>query len=369
MWDNATTSPLEEEDGSVTLKMSALVIIFVVSFVGNTLIIVVVHRSRRNQWTTNHFVLNLAVINLLASSLCLSLTLDRVYRAQWLFGPVGCKLCAFLEHFNVFVSVGILCCMSFDRFYLTAFPLTFKLSKPQTKKIIFVIWILAASICSPLLHFYDVDSAKSVHDCSPKLSRDLQAYMCIVALLFLLAHFATYAMYLRVYLCILARNSKSAGLNRRFVSKVPRTKLKVTKLLVVHLVVHTLLWLPFVVYQTVSSTSSSVMDNLTANTLTLYIAYASSAASPVVYTAYSGDFRRGCKQMLMKYDASKAYRLPAQLERKNRVDCFTPDLASYSGDRHIFNSVKSESRTEQAHDMTSFEQPKKPKLAWSNESI
>lgn len=366
MWHNWTSNGTAENAGesSATLKMSALIIIFVVSFVGNTLIIVVVHHSRRNQWTTNHFVLNLAVVNLLAPSVYLSLTLDRVYRDDWLFGSVGCKLCAFFGHFNIFVSMGIICCMSFDRFYLTAFPLTFKLSKNQMKKLIFVIWILAASICSPLLHFYEADSAKS--------SQDRIAYQLIVASLFLVPHFATYAMYFRVYLCILARNRKSAGLNRRFVSKVPRTKIKVTKLLVVQLFVHTLLWLPLVVYQTVSSLSASVTgNNLTAaNTLTLYIAYASSAASPIVYTAFSGDFRRGCKQMLMKYDASKAYRLPAQLERKNRVDILTADLASDSGGtgRHISNSVKRESR-EQAHDMTSFEQPKKPRLAWSNERI
>lgn len=342
------------ETQAMPWKMVVLIVILVISFVGNVLVIIVVHRSQRNQWTTNHFVLNLAVVNLLAPTVYLSLTLDWVYRGNCVFDDVGCKIWAFLGHFNAIVSAGIICCMSFDRFYLTAYPLTFKLSKTQTKKLILAIWLLAAAISSPLLHFYEVDSEK-VTNCSAKSSGQWTAYICIFASLFLIPLVATYIMYVKVYLCIIARNSKSARSTQRFARKVPRTKIKVTKLLVAQVVVLTLLWLPFITNQIVSSLSG---DDATANTVTLYLAYASSAASPIIYAVFSGDFRRGCKQILMKYDASVAYRLPAPLERKNRVDFITTDLNSGQSVRR--SSLKHDSR-EQAHGMT-FEQPK---LAWS----
>lgn len=355
--DTATTSPVYET--AVPGKVIALIIILAISFIGNSMVIIVVHRSRRNQWTTNHFVLNLAVVNLLAPTLYLSVMLSRVLHGQWGFGNFGCKLWAFLQQFNVLVSVGILCCLSVDRYYLTAYPLKFKLSKTQTKKLIAAIWLLAGCVCSPLFHFFLLDSQKTRHTCRAKSSSKWTAYVFTFASLFLVMHLATYVMYFKVYLCILSRNRKSASLNQRFASKVPRTKIKVTRLLVVQLVVHTLLWLPFIFYQIISSLSVFVKDSHTASTLTLYTAYTSSGASPIVYAVFSGDFRRGCKQILMKYDASTAYRIPAQLERKNRVDIINSDINS--GQFVRWTAVKRDSR-EQARGMT-FEQPK---IAWSN---
>jgi G protein-coupled receptor 19 len=336
-----------------------LIVVFVVTFIGNILVIMVVYRSRRNQWTTNHFVISLAIANLLAPTMYLFFTLDSAFRNQWLLGNLGCKINAFFVHFNALTSVGILCCMSIDRYYLTAYPLTFKLSKTQTKKIILAVWSLAISIACPMVFFYEERSS----NCQPKFSEKWTAYFCCFSILFLLPHFTTYATYFLVCRCIRTRNN---SLNRsRFVQKVPRTKIKVTKLLVAQVIVYTVLWFPYIAYQLIISNSTE--NNRTLLLSITYLAYASSAASPLIYSIFSADFRRGCKLIFMKYDASTAYRLPSQLERKHKVDVMSSDVGNFpmlraSGKPHCSIVFRRDSETEPAAGMTFHEQPR---IAWS----
>ena len=346
-------------DGKTIWKIVYLIVIFIATFIGNALVIMVVYRSRRNQWTTNHFVVSLAIVNLLAPTVYLIFSLNSALRDEWLFGNVGCKLNAFLVNFNALTSVAILCCMSFDRYYLTAYPLTFKLSKTQTKKVIVAVWILASSIACPVVFFYELHSA----NCLPEFSEKWAAYACCFSIIFLLPHFTTYATYYKLSRCIRARNNNP---NRsRFVQKVPRTKIKVAKLLVAQVIVYTILWLPYVTYQLIVAISTDSNGTLLFG-LT-YVAYASSAASPLIYSIFSADFRRGCKLIFNKYDASIAYRLPMPLERKNKVDVMASDVGNFpmlrAPGKQQGNAIfRRESEQQPANGITFFEQPR---IAWS----
>ena len=340
-----------------TWKVVYLIAILIVTFIGNILVIMVVYRSRRNQWTTNHFVVSLAIVNLFTATVYLAFNIDSIFRNHWLFGNVECKINSFLVHFNALSSVGILCCMSFDRYYLTAYPLTFKLSKAQTKKVILAVWILATSIACPMVFFYEIQSAS----CQPEFSEKWSAYFSCFSLLFLLPHFATYVTYFKVYHCIRARNNSVNG--SRFVQKVPRTKIKVTKLLVAQLIIYTVLWVPYIIYQCITMTTSIDCNQTILQSLS-FLSYASSASSPLIYSIISADFRRGCKLILMRYDASMAYRIPAQLERKNKVNISDNfPSPSQAGKTDCSNLSRPESEVEPANGLTFFEQPR---VAWSD---
>ncbi|XP_028407758.1 probable G-protein coupled receptor 19 [Dendronephthya gigantea] len=338
-------------------KVAYLIVILVTTIIGNILVIMVVYRSRRNQWTTNHFVISLAIVNLLAPTAYLFITLYSAFHKEWFLGNIGCKINTFLVHFNALTSVGILCCMSFDRYYLTAYPLTFKLSKTQTKKVIAAVWILAISIACPMAFFYKMHST----DCQPEFSEQWTAYICCFCILFLLPHFTTYATYLKVYHCIRTRNNQIVS---RFSQKVPRTKIKVTKLLMAQVIVYTVLWLPYIAYQLIIS----LTDDRTSVLAIPYLAYASSAASPMIYSIFSADFRRGCKLIFMKYDASIAYRLPVQIDRKNKVDVVVSEHRNYrapgASEKGNSNLVpRRETEFPPSTGLTFFEQPR---IAWSD---
>ena len=346
-------------DGKIIWKIVYLIVIFIATFIGNALVIMVVYRSSRNQWTTNHFVVSLAIVNFLAPTVYLLLSLDSSFRDEWLFGNIGCKLHAFLVHFNALTSVAILCCMSFDRYYLTAYPLTFKLSKKQTKKVIVAVWILAASVACPVVFFYELHSTS----CEPELTEKWAAYVCCLSILFLLPHFTTYATYYKLCRCIQARNNNP---NRsRFVQKVPRTKIKVAKLLVAQVIVHTVLWLPYVTYQLVISFAME-SDEILLSSLA-HVTYASSGASPLIYSIFSADFRRGCKLIFNKYDASVAYRLPMPLERRNKVEAMISDPGNFpmlrtSGKQKDNTVSRRASEQQPGNRITFFDQPR---VAWS----
>ena len=336
-------------------KVSYLIGTFVVTFIGNILVILVVYRSRRNQWTTNHFVINLAIVNLLAPTVYLFFSLYSTFRNQWLFGNVGCKINAFLFHFNALTSVAILCCTSLDRYYLTAYPLTFKLSKTQTKKVILAVWILATTIACPMLFFYEVHST----NCLPEFSEKWTAYFCCFSILFLLPHLTTYAIYLKICRCIQVRNNNRNS--ARFVQKVPRTKIKVTKLLIAQVIVYTMLWMPYIIYQLIVCISMDI--DRTSLLIISYLAYLSSAASPMIYSIFSADFRRGCMLIFMKYDASIAYRLPVQLERKNKVDVMNLEAGNFPTSRKHHSNAAFRRDSEPTAGMTFYEQPR---VAWSS---
>lgn len=192
---------------------------------------------------------------------------------------------------------------------------------------------MATIITCPMPFFYQEQSAS----CVPEFSVNWTAYFSCFGMLFLFSHIVTYATYFKVARCIQARNNHLTG--ARFVQKVPRTKIKVTKLLVFQVMVHTALWFPYITYQVIISTSTG--SDQTLLLILTYFAYASSAASPLIYGIFSPDFRRGCKLIFIKYDASVPYRLPAQLGRKNKVDV----MSSETGNFHLLTALGKQERS------------------------
>ena len=83
--------------------VALLVTVFVVGVVGNLLVIVVVWRNQDMRNSTNFFLVNLSVADLLVIVVCMPPALvDILEKEQWKFGPVMCE-CEILNIYLKFV--------------------------------------------------------------------------------------------------------------------------------------------------------------------------------------------------------------------------------------------------------------------------
>ncbi|KAF7489586.1 Cholecystokinin receptor type A [Sarcoptes scabiei] len=127
-------------------------IIFVLSIVGNLLVIITLTLDRSMRSVTNIFLLNLAISDQLLGVFCMPFTLVGVLLRRFIFGPVLCHLISYFQAVSVAVSVWTLTAMSIERYYAICHPFRSRESR-QTKKhayrILALIWTLALITMSP----------------------------------------------------------------------------------------------------------------------------------------------------------------------------------------------------------------------------
>lgn len=88
--------------------------IFIISVVGNGLVLYILFKFEKLNTVTNIFLINLVVSDLVFT---LGLPFQAVYHSlEWSFGQVGCKLMNGTYHLGFFSSVLLLTLMTFDRY-------------------------------------------------------------------------------------------------------------------------------------------------------------------------------------------------------------------------------------------------------------
>ncbi|XP_077992109.1 growth hormone secretagogue receptor type 1-like [Glandiceps talaboti] len=125
----------------------AYVIIFIFGVVGNALVAFVVWKNNDMRSSTNYFLVNLSVADLLVLIICMPTALLETYViSPWLLGEVMCKLSPFLDRTTAHASVLTLVSLAIERFYAICYPLKaqYKCTPGKTIKICFLIWIVAS---------------------------------------------------------------------------------------------------------------------------------------------------------------------------------------------------------------------------------
>lgn len=311
--------------GAVVAEMFMLSTIFVGSVLGNGLILLVIQRSRRSEWTTNYFVLSLGLSNLTIPFMCVLWSMIWIMQGSWLFGNVTCKLTFFFHFLNAGVSAGLLACISLDRFYITVHPLKFKMSRSQTKELIIFVWIFMVCSSAPALYFFKSMDGTNEGFCLPDF--DALEWKVFILLFFLIAFCVpllfTVVMYLRITYAVITRNLHAKNYPnsfRRHAFRVPRSKIKVLRMLFLQWLVFVCCCFPYFLSLVLYSLKNiSLTPSL--NVSLLLLSFSNATLNVAIYALFSGDFRQGCKRVFCKPDSSQAYRLTS-LGRKHRIAPF-----------------------------------------------
>eukprot|EP00075_Anas_platyrhynchos_P028471 XP_027317724.1 C-X-C chemokine receptor type 2-like [Anas platyrhynchos] len=153
--DAAISSSPCRPDGSVLNKYLVVFIyclVFVLSLLGNGLVVLVVTSSHANRSVTDVYLLNLAVADLLFA---LTLPLWAAYRAhEWVFGTVLCKAISVLQEANFYSGILLLACISVDRYLAIVYATRAATEKRHWVKFVcLAIWLFSVLLSLPVLLF------------------------------------------------------------------------------------------------------------------------------------------------------------------------------------------------------------------------
>jgi len=134
----------------------AYCLIFLVSLAGNTIIGIIVYKTKTMRKPINFLIVNMAMSDLLFPIFLIPRDIQRLYINSWLIGgtlgQVLCKLVAFLPNVSFAVSVQSLVLIAVDRFGAVAYPLRSPLiSSKLCPFFILATWIVAMALFSPYL--------------------------------------------------------------------------------------------------------------------------------------------------------------------------------------------------------------------------
>ncbi|XP_060587406.1 neuropeptide S receptor-like [Ruditapes philippinarum] len=155
-----TTIALKEEEEiwteDVIQRVVSIVIIMVLTFIGNTAIILVLtcskYRKRNNR--VNIFIINLAIGDLAVCFATMTTEILFVCFGEWVLGNFGCKLLTYIQVVTLSSTTFILAAMGFDRYMAICRPLRFTASSSRSRSMIIVSWCLSFVVSIPQLFIF-----------------------------------------------------------------------------------------------------------------------------------------------------------------------------------------------------------------------
>lgn len=166
------TENLSQEDdveeiwtADVIQRVVSIVIIMILTFIGNAAIILVLtcskYRKRNNR--VNIFIINLAIGDLTVCFVTMTTEIMFVAFGEWILGKACCKLLTYIQVVTLSSTTFILTGMGFDRYMAICRPLQFTGSSSRARKMIIVSWCLSFLVSIPQLFIF-VQTMDGYHD-------------------------------------------------------------------------------------------------------------------------------------------------------------------------------------------------------------
>ncbi|KAK6493889.1 cholecystokinin receptor type A-like [Huso huso] len=145
------TPPPPPKDMNQTVRIFLYSLIFLLSILGNTLIIAVLVRNKRMRTVTNIFLLSLAVSDLMLCLFCMPFTLIPNLMKDFIFGSGVCKIAAYFMGISVSVSTFSLVAISLERYSAICNPLQSRVwqTKSHALKVITCTWFVSFILMLP----------------------------------------------------------------------------------------------------------------------------------------------------------------------------------------------------------------------------
>ncbi|XP_071387565.1 somatostatin-like receptor F_48D10.1 [Centroberyx affinis] len=285
--------------GSSTLMTTVISLtVFVFGLTGNTLAIYVVLRYAKMKTVTNIYILNLAVADELYIVGLPFLTTQNVL-SYWPFGSFLCRVVMTADSMNQFTSIFCLTVMSIDRYLAVVHPIrSTKWRHPRVAKMVSAaVWAVSFVVVLPVVIFSDVqDKFNSCNMIWPE-PKDVwsTAFILYTATL---GFFGPLLVICLCYLLIVVK-VKTSGARAGF-SKRRRSERKVTRMVVVTVVVFVLCWLPFFIINMVNLVVIIPESSTTAGIyfFSVILSYANSCANPLLYGFLSDNFKQSFRKVL-----------------------------------------------------------------------
>ncbi|KPP64419.1 somatostatin receptor type five subtype C-like [Scleropages formosus] len=294
--------PFQGESTMVTAVISLTV--FVIGLTGNTLAIYVVLRYAKMKTVTNIYILNLALADELYIMGMPFLTTQNVL-SYWPFGSFLCRVVMMADSINQFTSIFCLTAMSIDRYLAVVHPIkSTKWRRPRVAKVInAAVWALSFVVVLPVVIFSDVQDLFNTCNMNwpePKATWST-AFILYTAIL---GFFGPLLVICLCYLLIVIK-VKSSGARAGF-TKRRKSERKVTRMVVIIVVVFMFCWLPFYLTNMINLVVILPENNVMAGIyfFTVILTYVNSCANPLLYGFLSDNFKQSFRKVLCIHKAN-----------------------------------------------------------------
>lgn len=290
----------------------AYVIIFIISLVGNALMIYVIHKTPRLRTTTNLLVANMAVADVIITFFAVPSTVMYLYLQHiWLSGVIGditCKVVQYGLTLSIAASVLTHILIAIDRFICVVFPFKRVTFFKKVRPSYVLTWCASLLLMSPHLVVYD--SAKLPNGKSYCRVSRLE-YLHFLEIYYVLVFVTLYLIpllfiaTLYAFICRKLWRHKVPGvrspdliLKRDFQNK------NTIKMLIILVIAFTLCWLPVHVVHLLEYFRPELHLPHVALLLSFWACHSHSAINPLLVVFLNGLYRKECQEKINKKLAS-----------------------------------------------------------------
>ena len=288
--------------------------IFLVSLAGNTVIGIIVYKTKTMRKPINFLIVSMAISDLLYPIFLIPMLMQGLYiKDAWLIGgPLGqalCKLVFFLTHASGLVSVLSMVLIAVDRFGAVVFPIR---SPPISSKLcpffILTTWIIAMAVGSPYLFVMKLVEYPGRLECKMLWNEvfgetfSFNNYFVAFSVVFIFIPLVLIAiLYIFIFFKLKSRKipgEQSANTEAEQRRQRERNVLKMAIAIVLGFAV---CWLPFIImYLLVFFASDIVMSCgfQYFNSSAFLMLSANCAINPCICFIFSSNYREGLKTLL-----------------------------------------------------------------------
>ncbi|CAL8390464.1 unnamed protein product [Gadus morhua 'NCC'] len=148
---SGVSPPQRQRGEDHTLRILLYSLIFLLSVLGNLLIIVVLAVNKRMRTVTNTFLLSLALSDLMMALFCMPFNLIPSLLKDFIFGAAMCKIVAYLMGTSVSISTFSLVAIAIERYSAICNPLKSRVwqTRSHAYRVIAATWLLAFVVMTP----------------------------------------------------------------------------------------------------------------------------------------------------------------------------------------------------------------------------
>ncbi|XP_078371836.1 substance-P receptor-like [Oculina patagonica] len=287
---------------------------FLVSLVGNTLLIYIVWKKPAARSLTSFMFVNMAVADLLVTMVVIPYTVSDFYNeGVWpmsgLIGEITCRAVLFVAFFTISTSILCLTFMAIDRFYAVVYPFRRLLWFRRPKVLTPIVWILPMALLSIVPIFVDLYPWNSNYVCGANYAILGEATKAVrgVYIYFFVINYLCPVTIISILYTITARKlwfHEAPGddlLQNRQQQQL--TKRKVVRMLIIVFTAFALCWLPGQVYQLYMAITGKQPPIV--SVACFWFGYNNSAINPWLYISLNSKINYHFSRMITKNRTSK----------------------------------------------------------------
>ncbi|XP_070589339.1 probable G-protein coupled receptor 63 [Erythrolamprus reginae] len=318
-----------------------MIFIFLVSFVGNLVVCLMVYRKTAMRSAINILLASLAFADMLLAVLNMPFALITIITSQWIFGDVFCRVSAMFFWLFVIEGVAILLIISIDRFLIIV-QRQDKLNPYRAKVLIAASWLVAFVVAFPLsVGNPSLQIPSKAPQCvfGYTTNPGYRAYVVVVALV---SFFIPFLVMLYSFMGILNTVRHNAirihshpdsiclsqasklglmSLQRPFQMNIDMSfKTRAFTTILILFIVFIICWAPFTTYSLIATFNSHFYHKhnfFEISTWLLWLCYLKSALNPLIYYWRIKKFHDACLDLVPKYFKFLP-QLPGQARRRIR---------------------------------------------------